>query len=256
VTDQKWYTEFFGEDYLRIYDSILPPKRAEREVDKIVERLELRPGSAILDLCCGHGRHAVALAERGYRVTGLDLSTFFLEKAAAAAAEAGVDLRLVHGDMRHIPFEEEFDAVINMFSAFGYLESEEEDQKVLSQVRKALKPGGLFLLETIHHASLMRNFEPQAWNVIEDHTVVLEEREMNLRTGRNEVTVTLIRPDGTRREYEHAMRIYTAAELIRMLTEADLEIDAVYGGLDGAELTLEARRLVVIARKRSVATVE
>ena len=249
MTDQKWYTEFFGEDYLHIYESILPPKRTQREADKIVERLELRPGSAVLDLCCGHGRHAVALAERGHRVTGLDLSTFFLEKAKAGAAEADVDLRLVHSDMRHIPFEEKFDAVINMFSAFGYLESEAEDQKVLTQVRKALKPGGLFLLETVHHAWLMRNFEPRGWNIIEDDTIVLDAREMNLHTGRNEVTVTLIHPDGTRREYRHAMRIYTAAELVRMVTEADLDIDAVYGGLDGAELTLDAHRVILIGRK-------
>jgi SAM-dependent methyltransferase len=249
MTEQKWYTEFFGEDYLRIYDSILPPQRTEREVNQIIERLALPRGSAILDLCCGHGRHAVALAERGYRITGQDLSAFFLEKAEADAAEAGVELRLMHGDMRHIPFEEEFDAIINMFSAFGYLESEEEDQKVLGQVRKALKPGGLFLLETMHHAWLMRNFEARGWNVIEDDTAVLEEREMNLRTGRNEVTVTLIRPDGTQRKYGHAMRVYTAAELVRMVTKADLEIDAVFGGLDGAELTLDARRLVLVARR-------
>lgn len=218
-------------------------------MNQIIERLGLPRGSGILDLCCGHGRHAVALAERGYRTTGQDLSAFFLEKAEADAAEAGVELRLVHRDMRDIPFEEEFDAVINMFSAFGYLESEEEDQKVLNQVRKALKPDGLLMLETIHHAWLVRNFEHRGWNILDDDTVVLEEREMNLRTGRNEVTVTLIRPDGTRREYEHAMRIYTAAELIKMVTEADLEIDAVYGGLDGAELTLDTHRLVLIARK-------
>lgn len=81
MKEQQWYAEFFGEDYLRLYASILSPQRTEREVTQIVERLGLARGSAILDLCCGHGRHAVALAERGHRVTGLDLSTFFLEKA-------------------------------------------------------------------------------------------------------------------------------------------------------------------------------
>jgi SAM-dependent methyltransferase len=249
VTDQKWYAEFFGEDYLRIYDTTLRPERTQREVDQIIKQLDLPPGSAILDLCCGHGRHAVALAERDYQITGQDLSAFFLEKAEADAAEAGVELRLVHSDMRHIPFEDEFDAVINMFSAFGYLESEEEDQKVLNQVRKALKPGGLFLLDTIHQAWVLRNFEPRGWGISRDGTAILEERELNLLTGRNDVTVTLIQPDGTRREYGHAMRIYTAAELVRMLAQAGLEIDAAYGGLDGRELTLDAPRLVLIARK-------
>jgi SAM-dependent methyltransferase len=151
--------------------------------------------------------------------------------------------------MRHIPFEEEFDAIINMFSAFGYLESEEEDQKVLNQVRKALKPQGLFLLETIHQAWLVRNFQSRGWHIGAGGAIVLEERDLNLLTGRNEVRVTLIQPDGTRQEQEHAMRIYTAAELVRLVTQAGLKIDAVYGGLDGRELTLDAHRLVLIAGK-------
>ena len=144
-----WYKSFFGEDYLRIYD-FLTPERTQLEVDGIVKLLALPPGSAILDLCCGHGRHAVPLAKRGYRVKGQDLSAVFLQHAQAASEAQGTQLRLIQSDMRNIPFEKEFDAVINIFTAFGYLESEEEDQKVLQQVHKALKPGGLFLLETLH----------------------------------------------------------------------------------------------------------
>lgn len=249
MIDEKWYATFFGEDYLRIYAPTLTPDRTERETDQIVELLELSPGSEILDLCCGHGRHAIALAERGYRVTGQDLSTPFLEKAQLHADEAGVQLRLVHSDMRHIPFEEDFDAVINMFSAFGYLESEEEDQKVLVQVQKALKPGGRFLLETVHQTWLARNFQSRGWHIGSGDTIVLEQREWNLLTGRNEATVTLVQPDGTRLEHGHAMRIYTAAELVRMVTEARLTIDMACGALDGRDLSLDAPRVVLLASK-------
>lgn len=252
----RWYVDFFGEEYLRIYSHALTEERTQRETDQLVGLLDLPPGSDILDLCCGHGRHAIALAQRGYQITGQDLNAFFLEKAEAEAATAGVEVRFIRSDMRRIPFENRFDAVINMFSAFGYLESQEDDQAVLKQVEMALKPGGLFLMETIHQAWLVRNFEPRGWHAGDDDVVVLEERELDLLTGRNRVTVTLIRPDGNRQQQGHAMRIYTAAELIRMVRQADLEIKEVYGGLDRSGLSLDARRVVLLAQKPSVSADE
>jgi ubiquinone/menaquinone biosynthesis C-methylase UbiE len=249
MVNDNWYADFFDEDYLRIYGPDLSEERTEQETDHIVERLALPPGSKVLDLCCGHGRHSIALAERGFQVTGQDLSAVFLEKARADAAEAGVLVRWVHGDMRQVPFEKEFDAAINMFSAFGYLESEEEDQKVLNQVHRALKPGGQFLLETIHRAWLIRNFESRGWHIGAEGVVVLEERQFNLLTGRNQVTVTLIDHDGARHLRQHAMRIYSAAELVRMVAQTGLTVEAAYGALDGRELTLDSNRLVLLARR-------
>lgn len=249
MVEDRWYVDFFDEDYLSIYEPGLTAERTEQETDEIVKRLGLPPGSAILDLCCGHGRHAIALGGRGYRVTGQDLSEVFLNKARADAAEANVQVRWVHGDMRHIPFEGEFDAIINIFSAFAYLESKEEDQKVLNQVHKALKPDGLFLLDITHRAWVLRNYESRGWHVGTNDVVVLEERELNLLTGRNEVTVTLIAPDGTRCQRQHAMRIYSAPELVRMVTGAGLTLEAAYGALNGRDLTLDSDRLVLLARK-------
>lgn len=218
-------------------------------MNHIVDLLSLPPGSEILDLCCGHGRHAIPLAERGYQITGQDLSPVFLEKAQVNAADAGVELSLVHSDMRQIPFNDTFDAVINIFSAFGYLESDEEDQRVLHQVHKALKPGGRFLLDTVHHSWVVKNFEPRDWHVGMGDIIILEERQWDLLSGHNETTVTLVQPDGSRKRHSYAMRIYTAAELALMVTVAGLKIDATFGALDGRELTLDAPRVVLLANK-------
>lgn len=244
-----WYVEFFGEDYLRLYAPVLTPERTEREIGLIVERLGLPPGAKILDLCCGHGRHSIPLAQRGYRVTGLDLSRVFLDRAEAAAQGAGVSVRWVHSDMRHIPFEGEFDAVINMFTAFGYLESQAEDRKVLAQVAQALKPGGVFLLETIHRDALTRRFQPHSIQRLDGGVIVLEERQINLLTSRMEVTVTLLHPAGVRTVYGHAMRLYTLTELAEMLAAAGLTLAGAYGGLDGSAVSLESHRLALVARK-------
>ena len=118
MTETPWYQTFFGEDYLRIYH-FLTPERTRREVEGIIKLLGLPEGKAILDLCCGHGRHPVSLAKRGYWMTGQDLSAVFLEHGRAAAEAEGVAVRWVESGMRQIPFEDEFDAIINIFTAFG-----------------------------------------------------------------------------------------------------------------------------------------
>src|SRR5256885_2833594 len=149
MNDVSWYQQFFGEDYLRIYAPFLPPEKSAQEVKEIIALLNLPSASRILDLCCGHGRHAIPLAQQGYRVCGLDLSELFLQQAEREAESLGLEISWVEGDMRELPFIEEFDAVINIFTSFGYFEDEDEDQQVLFQVQQALKPGGLFLLETV-----------------------------------------------------------------------------------------------------------
>jgi SAM-dependent methyltransferase len=244
-----WYQAIFGQDYLRIYGPFLSPERTEQEIEGIVKLLALPAGSTILDLCCGHGRHAIPLAQRGYQVTGQDLSEVFLQQARAAADAQRVQVRWVHGDMRSIPFENEFDAVINIFTAFGYLESDDEDEQVLVQVHKALKPGGLFLLEIIHREGLMRRYAPFGVQRHDDGLIVIEERHFNLLTSRNETRVTMIDPDGQRTEYVHAVRLYTLTELVRLCTAAGLQVQAHYGGLDGSSLTLDSHRLVLVCRK-------
>jgi SAM-dependent methyltransferase len=151
--------------------------------------------------------------------------------------------------MRDIPFENEFDAVINIFTAFGYLENEDEDQVVLRQIQKALKPGGLFLLETKNREWLMRNLDPSEVIRYENGLIVLEERDFDLLTDICNVKVTMLHPDGNRREYSHAARMYTLRDYVHMLATAGLQIQAYYGGMDGSKLSISSGRLVVIASR-------
>ena len=151
--------------------------------------------------------------------------------------------------MRSIPFEKEFDAVLNIFTAFGYLEDQDEDQQVLKQVCKALKPGGLFLLEIIHREGLIRHFSP---HMIEHHPnglIVLEERDFDLLTSRSKVKITMIYPNGERKEYGHAARVYTLTELAQMLAIAGLQVRAYFGAWDHSALTIDNFRLILLSQK-------
>ena len=249
MANDPWYKTLFGEDYLRMYEPVLTPERTQREVDGIINLLALPQGSSILDLCCGHGRHSVALAQRGYQITGQDLSEVFLHEAEKEAMAKGVHVDWVHSDMRHIPFEDTFDAVINIFTAFGYLETQDEDQGVLKQVSKALRPNGLFLLETLQREKFIRHFEPHMIEHHPDGLIVLEERDFDMLTSRANVKLTMIYADGERKEYGHAARIYTLTELAQMLSRAGLQVKGYYGAWDKSRLTIDSLRLLVLAQK-------
>jgi SAM-dependent methyltransferase len=185
----------FGEEYFDIYGPLLSDERTAREVEGIVKLLALPPGSRILDLACGHGRHAIPLAERGYRITGQDLSEVFLNRARVDAETHGVPVNWVHSDMREIPFIDEFDAIINVFTAFGYFESDAENQRVLHQVHKALRPGGRFLLETLHRDALVRGFQPSAVMRHEDGLLVTEEQALLAKMIRLETEIILLQAE-------------------------------------------------------------
>src|SRR3989449_1236041 len=124
---KRWYEDFFGSDYLIRYVHPETPAQVEA-IDKI---LHLRKGGRILDVGCGAGRHSVGLAQRGYRVTGLDLSAPLLAEARKAARGAGVKATFVQGDMRRLRFRGAFDAAISMFTSFGFFDRQEEDREVL-----------------------------------------------------------------------------------------------------------------------------
>lgn len=255
MTDRSaWYEGFFDTDYFDVWlggraDRMLAPERTQAEVDFIERTLDLPAGSSILDLCCGHGRHTFLLAERGYCVTGVDFSERALRLARRRASRAGLSARWLKRDMRRIAFREEFDAVINIFTAFGYFEPDGENEEVLHRVAAALKPGGLFLIDHINREGLMRSFVPLRWREASDGTLMLEEVNMDLLAGRCRTKWTAIAPDGSRRHGRVDFRVYTLREFVGMLGSVGLRFRQVWGGFDGRDYSLDSRRMIVLADK-------
>jgi SAM-dependent methyltransferase len=244
-----WYETFFREPWLEGFLLQIPDQHTDKEVDFVVRALGAPEGGHVLDLCCGVGRHSRALARRGFRVSGLDLSEPSLEIAKAKAAEEGLDIELIHSDMRSIPFEGELDAVVNMYSSFGFLETEGEDERVVEGVTKALKPGGRFFLDMSSPLWLFRNYHPQVWAELPDGTVLLEHQVYEVRSGRALATWRLIRPDGRSDDIHFSMRAYTLPELVNMLHRCGLEPIDVWGGFDGSTYGLDSMRLMLLAEK-------
>jgi SAM-dependent methyltransferase len=242
----EWWNKYFTADYLKLYGHT--EQKAPSEVASIIRMLQITPPARILDLCCGFGRHAIVLAGEGFEVTGLDLSQPFLDQAQQRADLLGITLRLEKADMRNIQHENTFDVVLNLFTAFGFFESEEDDIQVLKGIAKSLKKDGQFLIDTVNRDNVVRDSHPKRWSV-DNGTVVLEERFFDFFKSRLEINLELVERNGGNRRLEYSFRLYTLTEMLNMFSKAGLTLTDVYGDFDGSVYSADSSRMILVARK-------
>jgi SAM-dependent methyltransferase len=244
-----WWEELFNDDYLHAMERVTDEQIA-REVHFIEESLGVERGGALLDLACGTGRHAVELAKRGYEVVGFDLSLAMLARAGEDAQEQEAKLNFVQGDMRDMTFEEQFDGVYCWNTSFGYFE-EDKNALVVDRVHRALKGGGLFLLDVVNRDFLVRQSPSLAW-FEGDGCVCMDEMCVDFITSRMKVKRTMMLDDGRSREIEYSMRIYSLHELGRILHEHGFTVREVSGRLQtpGVFFGGDSPRTMILAEKR------
>jgi SAM-dependent methyltransferase len=238
--------QLFDEDYLYFYEDFLSDEQSDTEAELIWRLLELEPGMEVLDLACGHGRIANRLAERGTRVTGLDATPLFLERARADAERRGVEVEYVDGDMRELPWESRFDRIVNWFTAFGYFDDDEEDRRVLRAAHRALRPGGRLLIENNNTAQLLGRWLP-SFVVERDGNLMIDRSRFDPVSGRATTERVIVR-DGTTRRMTFSVRMFVAVELGGWLRDAGFSTVEFFDR-QGEPLTLESRRMLTVARR-------
>jgi SAM-dependent methyltransferase len=244
-----WWEELFNDDYLHAMERVSDDQIA-REVHFIEESLGVEQGGALLDLACGTGRHAVQLARRGYEVVGFDLSLAMLARAGEDAQEREAKLNFVQGDMRDMTFEEQFDGVYCWNTSFGYFE-EDKNAQVVDRVHRALKGGGLFLLDVVNRDFLVRQSPSLAWFEGEG-CICMDEMTVDFITSRMKVKRTMMLDDGRSQEIEYSMRIYSLHELGRVLHEHGFTVREVSGRVStpGVFFGGDSPRSMILAEKR------
>jgi SAM-dependent methyltransferase len=220
---------------------------APAEVEKIISLLGLQPGMTVLDLCCGVGRHSLEFARRGFRVTGVDRTQVYLDKAFKQAETEGLKVDFVREDMRTFCRPEAFDAVVNLFTSFGYFENPEQDRQAATNMYRTLKAGGVLLMEMMGKEVLARIFQERNWHE-EDGLLILEERKLSRAWGWIE-NRWIVFKDNSRVELRLSHRVYSAVELTSLLTGCGFTNTQVYGDLVGSAYDHTAERLVVVAHK-------
>jgi len=228
--DAAWFEDWFADQrYLQLY-SHRNLAEADQAVELIVRRSRLRPPAQVLDLACGAGRHAVALAARGFGVTAVDLSATLLDAARANARSHNVQIEFVQRDMRHLDFTGRFDLVAQLFTSFGYFATREEDAQVLHRVRSALRTGGWYALDLIDPAWLHEHIVPENMTWMEGASV-LERR--TIEGDRVVKRIEIRGDDGNVAHFSEQVRLYEPQEIDTMLRAAALEPVEWMGTYDG-----------------------
>lgn len=244
---EAWYQRYFGADYLRIYRLA---DTAEQLEFLATQTAALPRGSRLLDLPCGHGRHAVELARWDLRVAGADLNPTFLARAAHSAAEAGVRLDLARADMRWFPYaDESFDAAICMFTSLGYFDSDEQHARVLAEFARVLVPGGLFILDLANIDAVRSQPAESAW---EREGVRVASQYAWREADKRALTTRQVRfPDGREERYASSVRLFEGAEIERLLAAAGLRVRRVLGAYRGGDVTPEQPRRILCCEREA-----
>jgi SAM-dependent methyltransferase len=228
-----WYVSLFDANYLLLFDD-LPRllEAAEAEVEFLDRALGLSPGSRILDLGCGFGRHALGLARRGYAVTGLDRSRALLDLARTIGDRLGLGLGWEERDMRDLAGLGPFDACVCLATAFGYFD-DAENRRVLEQVRSVLSPDGQLVLDVFNPLALLQRWSANVKRQTE-HGLVEEIRCYRPESGRLETDRVYLGKDGRRIDYPRSdVRMYAPHELFELLRQTGFSVEQVFGSLTG-----------------------
>ena len=218
------------------------------EVDAIKSLCRITPDEAVLDLCCGVGRHSLELARRGHKVVGVDRTSQYLDRAKKTAEEENLTIEFVLDDMRTFYRKKSFDVVLSMFTSFSYFDDHEEQMLVLRNIYASLRPGGRLMIESMGKEILARIFLRQSWSEW-PHGFMLEEREAIENWSKMHNKWTFIERNGTVHKWDVIHWIYSGAEIKEMLESVGFSDVKIFGALDGRDYDNESDRLVVVATK-------
>ncbi|WP_240414419.1 class I SAM-dependent methyltransferase [Paenibacillus periandrae] len=242
-----WYKKSFGDDYLLVYKH-RDMQGAYNEVKGMIEWLKLDQGAEVLDLCCGMGRHSMALTDFGYKVTGIDLSGVLLKEAVRLDREQKV--QWIQGDMRDVQINQQFDAVVNLFTSFGYFEEDAENEKVLQEIYRLLKPSGQgqFIIDFLNPEFVERNLVPFSKRTEGNSTI---EETRKIEDGFVRKTIVVSEPGARDRSYLEQVKLYHQEAFLTMLDRVGLEVLNVYGAYDASPYEkTESKRMIFVGRRK------
>jgi ubiquinone/menaquinone biosynthesis C-methylase UbiE len=242
-----WYEQSFGADYLTIYKH-RDCTHAKQEVRQMIDWLRLPRGAKVLDLCCGMGRHSFTLAEFGFEVTGLDLSEVLLTEAKKG--DHSFRVKWLQGDMRHVPLPcVRFDAVVNLFTSFGYFDDDKENRKVLLEIERLLLPGGNWIVDFLNPDAVVSRLVPHSERR-EGNLTIREARTVENGMVRKQIAV--MEADREPRYYSEQVKLYKLPDFERMLHGTSLKVNKLYGDYSGSPYhAATSPRLIMVGEKKT-----
>jgi SAM-dependent methyltransferase len=241
--EKEWFQAWFDSPYYHLLYKNHDDDDARGQIDRLLTVLDLPPGARVLDLACGRGRHARYLAEKGYEVTGIDISSSSISHARQYEHEG---LQFFQHDMRQ-PFRiNYFDAVVNFFTSFGYFQRERDHLVSLQNIARGLKPGGRLLLDYF-------NADWIKTHLVASEAKTLDGVEFHLQRaidGKYVVKNVSFAHDGQPYSFEERVRLFSLPDFQVLFTEAGLWLRQLYGSYELAPFDLQtSKRLILLAEK-------
>ena len=235
-----WFETWFGKEYLELY-----PHRNDEEaraaVQLVRDTLTRRDIGRALDLACGSGRHSRFLREWTWTV-GLDLSMTLLNVATTTSPGAPY----VRGDMRSLPFvDSAFGLVVNFFTSFGYFDTDAQHLRVIAEVARVTRPGGVFVLDYFNAEEVRRTLVPFSERIVDGRAI--HQRRSISPDGR--YVEKSIDAEACDRTYKERVRLFSPDELRTMLEESGFTLTHEYGSYDGSPWTNASPRLILFAER-------
>ncbi|MEI8133877.1 MAG: class I SAM-dependent methyltransferase [bacterium] len=246
MKDKTWYEDWFSDEhYLALYRH-----RDTEEAGEVLDLIERSTGvtkeSAILDLACGAGRYSIALAKRGYQhITAIDLSPTLIAEAKRNAEVEGVTIDFIHDDMRD--FDGSFDLIVNLFTSFGYFQTDVENSDVITHISKHLNSGGKFVLDFFNAEFVVNTLSPYDEKQLRSgERVELYRKIINHRVEKR----IIIHSTGSTKEYHESVRLFDLDDFANMFESNGLRVIHCFGDYDGSPFEQgSSPRLFLVAQK-------
>ncbi len=237
-----WFNKWFNEDYLKLY-SHRSMEEAYDQVHALTKLFDLKKSASILDLACGTGRHSIAFAGMGYSVIGVDLSSILISKARKRAKKSkSLQVEFIIQNMFDLSNLGQFDLVVNLFTSFGYFDSDEKNASIFDVVCKHLKPNGYFILDYLHPFQVVSTLIPKENRLIDQENILITRK---IEEG--SVIKTISFPE---RDYQERVKLYHREQIETMMAEKGLSVVSVFNDYQGNPWKEKGERQLFVCKRK------
>jgi len=249
---QGWYRakgSVWGERYMKEKENILTRERNKKEA-RIIAKYLPRNCKDILDAPCGYGRISNTLATLGYRVTGIDISDYFIKLAKEQVKQQGLSVSYIVGNILYKKIPRKFDAVLNIFTSLGYLEDDEKNELFIKRLCQYTKSGGRLIIEIINPIALTKDYKEKDFALLKDGTKLYFNRYLDFRTSTSVTKIREVKKDGKAKNIVHIIRLYYPHELINICRKFDCDLIDILDQNGKAEDIKNSLRIWLIFQKK------
>ena len=238
-----WFKNWFDSFYYHKLYSHRDTAEAQEFIDNVLNYLDPKPQSRILDLACGKGRHSIYLNKKGYDVVGVDLSQNSIDEANKAANKT---LHFHQMDMRALECTKPYNLVMNLFTSFGYFNSKTENIEVLQGVRNILEPKGILVIDFLNASKVINNLVPEEIQKLERITFTIN----RFIEDQTVVKTIKVRDGNERYSFQERVSMFELVDFENMFSKTGFKLIAHFGNyqLDSFDANI-SDRLILVAQK-------